>query len=366
MATPRFHSLQICDVRQETADSVSIAFQVPADLREAYRFKQGQFLTLKSIVNGEELRRSYSICVSTRQYDVQGRLRVGIKQVQGGKFSNWAKQHLQAGQSLDVMTPDGRFNIPLQADAARHYLGIAGGSGITPMLSIIETTLETETGSHFTLLYGNRNSASVMFLEELDGLKSRFLQRLQLVHILSDEPQEIDLFHGVLDQARCTQLLTALQLPARLDHAFICGPEPMMNAAEAALLAAGVPAKAISIERFGTPLPMGSPPPQAFSKAPDDSAPKAQVWLTIDGKARQMQVPYEGQAILDAGLAAGANLPYACKGGVCCTCRAKVLEGEVRMDKNYTLEPEEIRQGFVLTCQAHPVSAVVRISFDER
>jgi ring-1,2-phenylacetyl-CoA epoxidase subunit PaaE len=366
MATPRFHSLQICDVRQETPDSVSVAFQVPATLRADYQFTQGQFLTLKTVVNGEELRRSYSICVSTRHYDLHGRLRVGIKQVVGGKFSNWANLQLKAGQSIDVMTPDGRFHTPLQAEAKRHYLGIAGGSGITPMLSIIETTLETETASQFTLLYGNRNSASVMFLEELDGLKSRFLQRFQLVHILSEEPQEIDLFHGVLDQARCTQLLAALQLPARLDHAFICGPEPMMNAAEAALLAAGLPAKGISIERFGSPLPAGSHAAKALPVAPKDNAPKAQVWLTVDGKARLMQVPYEGQAILDAGLAAGANLPYACKGGVCCTCRAKVLEGEVRMDKNYTLEPEEIRQGFVLTCQAHPVSDLVRISFDER
>ncbi len=365
MATPRFHTLTISDIRQETADSLSIAFQVPEHLREAYQFTQGQFLTLKAEVQGEELRRSYSICIGTKQYANNGQLRVGIKQVAGGKFSNWAKQALRLAQELEVMTPDGRFYTALRADNALHYLGIAGGSGITPMLSIIETTLEAEAASSFTLLYGNRNTASVMFLEELDGLKSRFLTRLQLVHVLSDEPQEIDLFHGVLDQARCSQLLSALQLPERIDHSFICGPEPMMNAAEAALLAAGLSPKSISIERFGTPLPSGTTAPLPAAVAHDDT-PKAQVWLTIDGKARLMQVPFEGPAILDAGLAAGANLPYACKGGVCCTCRAKVTEGEVRMDKNYTLEPEEIAQGFVLTCQAHPVSGTVRISFDER
>jgi ring-1,2-phenylacetyl-CoA epoxidase subunit PaaE len=364
MASPRFHSLTIANVQAQTQDAVSIAFTVPDALRDAYRFTQGQFLTLKALINGQEQRRSYSVCVGTRRYQEQGELRVAIKRVAGGLFSNWANENLVAGQSIEVMTPDGRFNIGIEPTKARHYLGIAGGSGITPMLSIIETMLEAEPQSHFSLVYGNRNVRSIMFLEELDHLKSRFLARFQLIHVLSEETLENELFSGVLDQARCTRIIEGLGLSTGLDHAFICGPEPMMNAAEASLKALGVAPSAIAIERFGTALPSGAA--RAKPSVAANDGPTAQLHLISDGVTRVMPIAMQGQSVLDAGLAAGANLPYACKGGVCCTCRAKVLEGRVHMEKNFTLENWEIEKGFVLTCQSHPLTDKVVISFDER
>jgi ring-1,2-phenylacetyl-CoA epoxidase subunit PaaE len=363
MAVPQFHRLTIRDVRPETADSISVAFDVPPELRDAYRFRQGQFLTLREILDGEDVRRSYSVCVGVPEYEDRGELRVAIKRVSGGRFSNWANESLAPGGAIDVMTPDGRFFTELDPARARHYVGFAGGSGITPMVSLIKTVLAAEPRSTFTLVYGNRTVGSIMFLETLEELKNAHMDRLRLVHVLSDEPQEVDLLSGLLDEGRCGELMRTVLKAEAIDEAFICGPAPMMDAAEAALLEAGVPRERIHIERFGTPAPASAPAPAA-SRLTD--GPAAKVVLVVDGKERHLLVPFAGQAILDAGLAAGANLPYACKGGVCCTCRAKVLEGEVRMDKNYTLEPHEIAQGFVLTCQSHPVSERVVVSYDER
>ncbi|MBP8309779.1 MAG: phenylacetate-CoA oxygenase/reductase subunit PaaK [Burkholderiaceae bacterium] len=362
MAVPQFHRLRIREVRPETDDSVSVAFEVPQPLREAYRFVQGQFLTLREQVGGEELRRSYSVCVGVPDYDRTGELRVAIKRVAGGRFSNWANEQLQAGREIDVMTPDGRFFTPLAPAQAKHYVGFAGGSGITPMLSLIRTILATEPGSEFTLIYGNRTVASIMFIEALEELKNRYMDRLRLVHVLSDEGQEIDLFSGLLDDERCTELLRTLVPAAGIDEAFVCGPAPMMDAVERSLLAAGVARANIHIERFGTPA---APPPVPAEFVTDDT-PRADVVLIVDGKERRLRVPMQGTAILDAGLHAGVNLPFACKGGVCCTCRARVLEGEVRMERNFSLEEQELARGFVLTCQAHPVSSRVVISYDER
>jgi len=361
MAVPQFHRLTIRDVRPETADSVSVAFDVPTELRDAYRFRQGQFLTLRETLDGEDVRRSYSVCVGVPEYESRGELRVAIKRVAGGRFSNWANEALAPGRAIDVMTPDGRFFTELDPSRTRHYVGFAGGSGITPMLSLIKTTLATEPHSTFTLIYGNRTVNAIMFLETLEELKNTYIERLRLVHVLSDEPQEVDLLSGLLDAGRCAELMRTVLEAERIDEAFVCGPQPMMDAAEAALLEAGLPRERIHVERFGTPAAASAPPKPIAA-----DSPAAKVVIVIDGKERHLRVPFEGQAILDAGLAAGANLPYACKGGVCCTCRAKVLEGEVRMDKNYTLEPAEIAQGFVLTCQAHPVSERVVVSYDER
>ena len=360
MAVPQFHRLTIKDVRPETADAITVAFDVPPALRDAYRFTQGQFLTLRETLDGEDVRRSYSVCVGVPDYEARGELRVAIKRVAGGRFSNWANEALRPGRAIDVMTPDGRFFTALDPSSARHYVGFAGGSGITPMLSLIRTVLAAEPRSAFTLVYGNRTVASIMFLEELEALKNTYIDRLRLIHVLSDEPQEVDLLSGLLDAGRCGELVRTALAGETIDEAFVCGPAPMMDAAEAALRGAGVPQERIHVERFGTPAPSGAPKPVAID------APAAKVVIVIDGKERHLRVPFEGQAILDAGLAAGAALPYACKGGVCCTCRAKVLEGEVRMDKNYTLEPKEIAAGFVLTCQSHPVSDRVVVSYDER
>ena len=362
MATPQFHSLRIRDVRPETQDAVTISFDVPPELRDAYRFKQGQFLTLKAAIDGEEARRSYSICAAPQDYERSGELRVGIKREPGGKFSNFANEALLAGQSIDVMTPDGRFFVPLDAQQARHYAGFAGGSGITPMLALIKATLAVEPGSTFTLIYGNRSVSAIMFAEELEDLKNRYLGRLTLYHVLSDEVQDIELFNGLLNQDKCAAFLDTLLPADSIDAAFICGPAPMMDGAEAALQKAGVPHEKIHIERFGTPLPQAGIKPVEIN----DLTPTAQLVVIADGKERSMRIPFAGISVLDTGLHAGMNLPYACKGGVCCTCRARVLEGEIRMDKNYTLEPHEIAAGFVLTCQCHPISERVVISYDER
>ncbi len=376
MSAPSFHRLRITEKRRETADSVSLAFAVPESLRRQYHFSQGQFLTLRGTINGAPARRSYSICVSVNDYLRRGELRVGIKRVNGGLFSNWVSDTAQVGDDLDVMTPDGRFFTPLVASQVKRYVAFAGGSGITPILSLIRTTLETETGSEFTLVYGNRSVASIMFIEELEDLKNQYLGRLRLFHVLSDEAQEIALFNGLLDRSRCDALLAELIPPASIDEAFICGPEPMMDAVEASLLAHGLPRTRVHVERFGIPMPAsssnvssgGASITGASNSAAINSAPgqMAKVELIIDGKSRRLRVPIDGPGILDVGLAAGIDLPFACKGGVCCTCRAKVLEGSVRMDKNYTLEQWEIDKGFVLTCQSHPTSDQVVISYDER
>ena len=359
---PVFHSLTISEVRRETADAISVRFAVPEALREAYRFSQGQFVTLKARVAGEELRRSYSVCCAVSDYRRDGELRVGIKRIEGGRFSTFANAQFKPGMALDVMTPDGRFFTPLAPRQRKHYVAFAGGSGIIPVLSNIKTVLEAEPLSRFTLIYGNRAIGAIMFSEELEDLKNRHLGRLSLYHVISDEPQEVELFNGLLDGAKCAQFLAALVPPASIDEAFICGPAPMMDAAEAALLAAGVARERIHVERFGTPLPQAGPARVAVV----DSTATARVRLIQHGKERVLSVPYAGQAVLDAGLHAGMDLPFACKGGVCCTCRARVLEGEVRMDRNYSLEPHETAQGFVLTCQSHPVTADVTISYDER
>ena len=361
MTPPTFHALTISDVRRETADAISVRFSVPLDLRADYRFSQGQFVTLKARVEGEELRRSYSVCSAVSDYARNGELRVGIKRIDGGRFSSYANAAFTPGMTLDVMTPDGRFFTPLAVGQRKHYVAFAGGSGITPVLSIIKTALESEPGSRFTLVYGNRTVGAIMFGEELEELKNRYLGRFALHHVFSDEVQEVALFNGLLDGAKCAQFLDALIPAATIDEVFICGPGPMMDAAEAALAAAGVAREKIHIERFGTPPPQAGP-----RKLAAVGGPSAEVHLILHGKARVLRVPFDGEAVLDAGLHAGLDLPFACKGGVCCTCRARVLEGEVRMDKNYTLEAHEIAAGFVLTCQSHPLTPKVVVSYDER
>ncbi len=362
MATPQFHSLRIREVRPETADAVSVSFDVPPELRDAYRFTQGQFVTLKAHVEGVEMRRSYSICVGVTDYERDGELRIGIKRVRGGRFSNFAFDTLQPGHTIDVMTPDGRFFSHLNAEHGKQYVAFAGGSGITPVLAIVKTTLDVEPRSTFTLIYGNRDIDSIMFAEVLEDLKNRYMSRFALYHVLSDDVQDVELFNGVLDEEKCKAFLDVLVPASAIDEAFICGPAPMMDAAERALKAAGVEEARIHVERFGTPLPQAGAPAVEIS----DQTHAADLEIVLDGKRRKLRLPYEGPSLLDVGLHAGLALPYACKGGVCCTCRAKVLEGEVTMDKNYTLEEQEIRDGFVLTCQCHPVSERVVVSYDER
>jgi ring-1,2-phenylacetyl-CoA epoxidase subunit PaaE len=335
---------------------VSLRFEVPAELAEDYRFVQGQHLTLKARVGDEELRRSYSICAGVND----GELRVAIKKVAGGRFSTWANGGIQVGDVLEVMTPEGRFHTPLDPAQARHYVAFAAGSGITPILSLIKTTLAAEPQSRFTLVYGNRRQASVMFAEALEDLKNRYLARFTLYNLFSREEQEVPLFNGRLDAAKVAAFMDTLLPVDTIDEAFICGPGAMIDEVEAALLGAGLSAEHIHLERFGVP----DAAPAHHAEAGD--APQATIVVVADGLRREMAFNATDPSILDVALRAGMDLPYSCKGGVCCTCRAKVVEGKVRMDKNYTLEQPDVDAGYVLTCQAHPLTERVVISFDER
>ncbi|AVA37319.1 MAG: phenylacetic acid degradation protein [Burkholderiaceae bacterium] len=360
--TPQFHPLRVAQVRPETSDTVSIAFDVPDALRDAYRFTQGQFLTLKAPVGGNDVRRSYSICSGVQDYAESGELRVAVKLVDDGVFSTWVHDNVEAGQTLDVMTPDGRFHVPLDPAASRHYVAFAAGSGITPVLSLIRTTLAVEPNSRFTLVYGNRSVDTIIFSEALEDLKNQYLSRFTLYHVLSRQPQEVDLLHGRLDRERVSRFLDALIPIDDIDAAFVCGPASMIDEVEEALKAAGLDPHRIHAERFGVPLGPRRETPVSL----EGQTGTAELVVVLDGKQHKMRLPLGNAKVLDTALAAGLDLPYACKGGVCCTCRAKVLEGEVEMEKNYTLEPWEMEKGFVLTCQARAVTPRVVVSYDER
>jgi ring-1,2-phenylacetyl-CoA epoxidase subunit PaaE len=353
--TPRFHRLIVTDVRRETPEAVSIAFAVPEALREAYRFTPGQYLTLKTELGGEDIRRSYSICSGLDE-----ELRVAVKRVANGLFSSFANTALRPGDALDVMTPMGRFGLAPDPDAARTCVGLACGSGITPVLSILKSMLAREPKSRFFLFYGNRTSRDIMFREALEELKDRHMDRLSVFHVLSREAQDIPVLNGRLDGAKISLLLRTVVPAAVVDHAFICGPGTMIEEAEATLKALGVPGE-IHIERF-TPAEGAAGRPVS-RPVPADAPPRALAEIVLDG--RRYTVPVgEDEGIVDAALRAGLELPYACKGGMCCTCRAKIVEGRVEMRTNYSLEPWEIEAGYALTCQARPITERVVVDYD--
>jgi ring-1,2-phenylacetyl-CoA epoxidase subunit PaaE len=366
MTAFKFHDLPVSNITPEAAGAVAITFQVPENLRSGFNFKAGQFLTLRATIDGNDVRRSYSISSSQNSYVQNGTLEVGIRPVQGGVFSNWAATQLKVGDVLRVMPADGRFIV--HRPRAIHRVGFAAGSGITPILSILSSTLEEQTESKFTLVYGNRRMDSVMFNEALQDLKDRYPNRLTLIHVLSRQAQEVPLLEGRIDEAKVKEIVSSLLPAASMDEVFICGPEAMIEATEKALLEAGVPARNIRTERFTSPtleaLPADARKHVVLGHAPES---KGDVSLTVvlDGKKHQMQMSTTDK-ILDVALAAGLDLPYSCKGGVCCTCRAKVMQGSVVMEKNFTLEKWESEQGFVLSCQAKPTSKEVVMSFDER
>src|SRR6266571_4467915 len=353
---PRFHRLTVHDLRRETADAVSITFNIPSELADDYAFAPGQYLTLRTVMDGEEVRRSYSICSGPDD----GELRIAVKKVDGGAFSSWAADELKPGDELDVMTPTGRFGIAHAPDQARVYVGFAAGSGITPILSIVKGVLAREPNSRFFLFYGNRSTGGMLFLEALEELKDRFLQRFSIFHVISGEEQDIPILHGRLDGEKVRVLLRSLVPAASIDHVFICGPSGMSEDIEATCRDIGIAADRIHVERFVSEFG-GKPRPKAV--VPVSAPPKAIASLIIDGKRREVPVA-EGEAILDAALRAGIDLPFACKGGMCSTCRARLVEGEAQMDVNYSLEPWELKAGFILTCQAKPVSEKVVVDYD--
>ncbi len=364
--SPLFHPLRVRAVEPDTAEAVIVTFEVPPDLRQTFGFTQGQYLTLRKQIDGVDLRRSYSICAGVDD----GELRVGVRKVHGGVFSNWINAHLQAGDQINVMAPQGRFFVPIEPAAHRHHVGFAGGSGITPILSILKTVLAREPHSRFTLVYGNRTLQSTMFKEEIDDLKNRYMARLVLLHVFSDEQTDAPINMGLLNRDKIAALLTSVLPAAGIAHAYICGPFQMNDEAEAALLAAGVPENRIHIERFGVAVPAGAaaaaPIGAVLHQARPGDAESARIVIVRDGLRREINFRRDQPSILDAASAAGLEVPFSCTSGVCGTCRAKVLEGDVRMERNFALDRAEVAAGFVLTCQAHPVTPFVVLSFDER
>ena len=356
---PKFHSLKVRELRRETHDCVSVSFEVPEKLRDEYEFLHGQHLTLKTKLNGEEIRRSYSICTSPNDAD----LRVAIKKIHGGQFSTYANEHLQAGDTLEVMTPMGSFHTSLDSHQKKYYVAFAAGSGITPVMSIMKSVLETEPGSHFTLFYGNRNVDSIIFRDQIEALKNQYMRRFTIHHILSQEDPGAELFHGRITAEKCRVFCSKLLDVEEVDEFFLCGPEPMIDAVQETLQKLGVDRRKIHLELFTSPV--GKLGVSEKKWTPPAQSILSKITITLDGKTFTFDHPSTDVPILDAAQRNGADLPYACKGGVCCTCKAKVLEGEVEMEVNYGLDPEEVEAGYVLTCQAHPKTSRLVISFDE-
>ena len=351
-----FHPLAVASIEPLTDDSVAITFDVPADLRDDFAFGHGQHLTVRTELAGDDVRRNYSICSPASS----GVLRVAVKRLPGGAFSEHALDVLRVGDVLDVMTPTGRFFTELDPANRKHYVCIAAGSGITPILSIVASTLEAEPLSSVTLLYANRTHKSVMFLEEVEDLKDSHPDRFQLLHVLSREPQEVELFSGRLDADRMGRILDGLLPPDTVDEWFLCGPFEMVSDLRKLLVKEGVPKRSIHAEVFH----VEAGPPVRRTPVETTDAEGARVTITLDGRTSTFTLPTDGPAVLDAALQVRSDAPFACKGGVCGTCRAKVLEGTVEMDTNWALEPEEVERGYVLTCQSHPTSDRVVLDYD--
>ncbi len=360
---PKFHLLTVSDVRRETKDAVSVAFEIPTELSEVYRFKQGQYLTLRHTIDGEDLRRSYSVCSGIHE----GELRVAIKAVQYGKFSTWVNNHLKIGDQLQVMTPMGMFTSPLHPDHKKEYLLFAGGSGITPILSIAKSVLQEEPGSSVTMIYANRLFNSIIFREQLEDLKDSNIGRFRLFHILDDEPNEVDLFSGRLDRDKLEKFTRTFIQLSRVDEAFVCGPEPMIRLVTDFLKEKNVASEKIHFELFTSPdqpAVNATPPAEATSQEPIDPSKKCAVTVIYDGQESRFYMPMDGTPILDAAQKSGLDIPFSCKGGMCCTCRAHLSDGTANMRVNYALEPGEVESGYVLTCQAIPTSDSVTVDFD--
>lgn len=355
----KFESLVISDVRKETNDCVSIAFTIPTSLQKYFQFTQGQHLTLKAIINGQEIRRSYSICSSPFDHEI----RIAIKKVPHGIFSTFANTQLRKGNTMEVMPPSGKFFTPLSATAANHYIAFAAGSGITPIFSIIKTTLLAEPNSSFTLVYGNKNRHSIIFKEALEALKNKFMGRLSIVYILSREKTDAPIHYGRIDAEKCKALCPLLIDATKAASIFLCGPETMIFDVKNSLIQLGVDEKKIHFELFAA----GKVTKKTTTiSASANKLAVSTISIKQDGIAVEFTMAFDGESILEAALQSGSDLPFACKGGVCCTCKAKLIEGEVDMDVHYGLEQDEIEEGFILTCQAHPKTEKVVIDFDAK
>jgi ring-1,2-phenylacetyl-CoA epoxidase subunit PaaE len=350
-----FHPLRVSDVTALTDDAVTITFDVPPELADDYDFLAGQHLTIRTALAGDDVRRSYSICSPAKS----GRLRIGVKVLEGGHFSGFAAGQLKVGDVLEVMTPTGRFYTPLDPAHQKHYCAVAAGSGITPIFSIVATTLQQEPKSRVTLIYVNRTSRSIMFLEELEDLKDRYAGRFHLIHVLSREAQDAELLSGRLDAARLTKITETLVPAETVDDWFLCGPYTMVLDLRQALLEQKVPPANVHTELFH--VETASPERRT---TPVDTGEGADVTINLDGRRSTFKLSGDDVPILEAALRVRSDAPFACRGGVCGTCRAKLVEGRVEMDTNYALEPDEIAKGYVLTCQSHPVTDTVKLDYD--
>lgn len=353
-----FHPLRIAEFRRETPDAVSLCLDLPDELKERFAFRAGQHLTVRAQIAGEEVRRNYSLCMAPHEAE----WRIAIKQIAGGVFSGWANAGLAAGDVIEAMPPHGAFTWKFEPASERRYVAFAGGSGITPIICLLKSALKVEPKSRFTLLYGNRSAAQVMFLEELAGLKNRFMDRLEVFHFLEDEEAETELFNGRLDAEKIDQVLGVLVEPTGVDAFFVCGPGPMMDAAEAELLARGAPKDRILIERFTT-SPISAAQAEAARRI-EAAAQGKRMTVVLDGRKTRVAFDAEKGSILESARAAGVPAPFACKGGVCATCRARLVSGRVEMKANYALTPAEVEAGYILTCQAAPASEGVVVDYD--
>jgi ring-1,2-phenylacetyl-CoA epoxidase subunit PaaE len=356
-----FHRLRIKEIRKETSDCVSISFNIPPELKESFLFQHGQNITVRQEVNGQEIRRSYSICASP----FENELRVAVKKVEGGFFSTLANDLLKPGDELEILPPTGKFNTPLDPGNKKNYLAFAAGSGITPVISIIKTTLQKEPHSSFTLVYGNRSRSSIIFFEELEGIKNKYINRFNLIHVLSRERTDIPVNYGRIDIEKLIELSRILHYPS-FDEIFICGPEAMIFSIKEYLEQKDIDKRKIHFELFTTPGQQQATGNRqyAISNKQFESGEKSKVTIKLDGRSFDFDLGYDEEPILDGALKQGADLPYACKGGVCCTCKAKLLEGEVEMEVHWGLEDEEVEQGYILTCQSHPKTERVVVDFD--
>jgi ring-1,2-phenylacetyl-CoA epoxidase subunit PaaE len=356
--TPTFHKLKISDIRQEANDTVSIAFEIPEELKSDYAYVSGQYLTLRTMLDEENIRRSYSLCSAPHENE----WRVAIKKVENGKFSTFANEKLKVGEAIEVMTPAGLFQVDLNPNNNKSYILFAAGSGITPIISIVKSVLKYEPESNVTLFYGNKNFSSIIFREELEALKNENMEKFRLIHVLSRESLGNQIQKGRIDAQKCLDLEKAFLNVEKNNLAncetFVCGPEKMILAVKEAMTNFGVPKNQIHFELFGTSTKKN----KIIIK---ETKISANVTIIIDGDETKIALDSDSDNILDAGQKAGADLPFACKGGVCCTCKAKILEGSARMDVNYALEQDELDAGYILTCQAHPTSEKLVVSFDD-
>ena len=356
----KFHTLKVREVHEEAPDAVSVAFELPEALKETYRYKQGQHLTLRKEIGGEDLRRSYSICASVKEGD----LRIAVRELPEGRFSGWIRHTLAPGDEIAVFPPVGQFNTELDPANEKHYVAFAAGAGITPIISILKTVLETEPKSRFTLFYGNRTPETTIFRSELNRLKNRYMDRLSVQHVFSRAETGTEFFHGRLDTAKVAQILEHLLPVEAIDEAFLCGPDSMIEEVRETLVAHGLERRRIHTERFtneGQSAIRRSHEPRRTQA----HAATGKLRIRLDGRVHEIAYEPKMGTVLEAAEAAGLEVPFSCRGGVCTTCRAKIEQGEAEMEINYGLEDHEIASGFILTCQAVPTSETLALSYDE-